>query len=136
MATTALIAYIAAAKYAWQSTLYRQAQILAGWGFVVDRQTLARWMKSAAWVAQGLYELQLKTMHGFERLFCDETPMPVLDPGRGRTTSDPRSKPQPHFCQAEGAPNGTSPALRRQSATPLEFRAISRSYCVSARCDP
>jgi transposase len=24
-------------------------------------------------------------MHRFERLFCDETPMPVLDPGRGRT---------------------------------------------------
>lgn len=85
MATTALIAHIAAAKYAWQSTLYRQAQILAGWGVLVDRQTLARWMKSAAWIAKGLYDLQLKTMHGYERLFCDETPMPVLDPGRGRT---------------------------------------------------
>ncbi|MHC2628834.1 transposase [Bradyrhizobium liaoningense] len=85
MATTALIAHIAAAKYAWQSTLYRQTQILAGQGVVVDRQTLARWMGSAAWLVRGLYDLQLKTMHGFERLFCDETPMPVLDPGRGRT---------------------------------------------------
>ena len=53
MATTALIAHIAAAKYAWQSTLYRQAQILAGHGVVVDRQTLARWMGSAAWMVQG-----------------------------------------------------------------------------------
>ena len=85
MATTALIAHIATAKYAWQSTLYRQAQILAGHGVVVDRQTLARWMGSAAWMAKGLYDLQLRTMHRFERLFCDETPMPVLDPGRGRT---------------------------------------------------
>lgn len=85
MVTTALVAHIAAAKYAWQSTLYRQSQILAGWGVDVDRQTLCRWMKSAAQMAKGLYELQLKTMHGFERLFCDETPMPVLDPGRGRT---------------------------------------------------
>ena len=42
-------------------------------------------MKCAAWIAKGLYELQLKTMHSFGRLFCDETPMPVLDPGRGRT---------------------------------------------------
>ncbi|MGA9599005.1 MAG: IS66 family transposase zinc-finger binding domain-containing protein [Methylocystis sp.] len=73
MATTALIAYIAAAKYAWQSTLYRQSQIFAGWGLVIDRQTLSRWMKSAASVAKGLYELQLKTMHGYERLFCDES---------------------------------------------------------------
>lgn len=85
MATTALIAHIAAAKYAWQSTFYRQARILSGWGVNIDRQTLSRWMKSAAWVAKGLYELQLKTMHGFGRLFCDETPMPVLSPGRGRT---------------------------------------------------
>lgn len=85
MATTALIAHIAVAKYAWQSTLYRQAQILAGFGVAVDRQTLSRWMKSAAWIARGLYELQLKAMHGFDRLFCDETPMKVLDPGRGRT---------------------------------------------------
>ena len=45
----------------WQSTLYRQAQILAGHGVVVDRQTLARWMGSAAWMAKGLYDLQLKT---------------------------------------------------------------------------
>ena len=85
MATTALIAHIAAAKYAWQSTLYRQTQILAGHGVVVDRQTLARWMGGAAWMVKGLYDLQLKTMHRFDRLFCDETPMPVLDPGRGRT---------------------------------------------------
>jgi transposase len=35
-------------KYAWQSTLDRQTQILAGHGVVVDRQTLARWMGSAA----------------------------------------------------------------------------------------
>jgi transposase len=85
MATAALIAHIAAAKYAWQSTLYRQAQILAGSGVIVDRQTLARWMSSAAWIAKSLYDQQLKTMHSFGRLFCDETPMPVLDPGRGPT---------------------------------------------------
>jgi len=85
LATTALIAYIAVAKYAWLSTLYRQAQILAGYGVNLDRQTLARWMKCAAGMLKGLYELQLKTMHGFGRLFVDETPMPVLDPGRGRT---------------------------------------------------
>jgi transposase len=85
MASTALVAWIAAAKYAWGSTLYRQAQILAGHGLHIDRQTLARWMKQAAWMVKGLYELQLTTMHGYSRLFCDETPVRVLDPGRGRT---------------------------------------------------
>ena len=85
MASTALVAWIAAAKFAWGSTLYRQAQILAGHGFNIDRQTLARWMKQAAWTVKGLYELQLTTMHGHARLFCDETPVRMLDPGRGRT---------------------------------------------------
>jgi transposase len=85
MVSTAVVAWIASAKYAWGSTLYRQAQILAGQGVVVDRQTLARWMKQLAWTAKGLYERQLATMHQQSRLFCDETPMRVLDPGRGRT---------------------------------------------------
>jgi transposase len=85
MASTALVAWIAAAKYAWGSTLYRQSQILAGHGLNIDRQTLARWMKQAAWMVKGLYDLQLTAMHGYSRLFCDETPVRVLDPGRGRT---------------------------------------------------
>lgn len=85
MASTALVSWIAASKYAWGSTLYRQAQILAGQGIEIDRQTLARWMKQAAWTLKGLYQLQLAVMHQHGRLFCDETPMPMLDPGRGRT---------------------------------------------------
>jgi transposase len=84
MASTALVAHIATAKYGWLSTLYRQTQILAGQGVVLDRQTLARWMKQAAWMLKGLYELQLATMHRCPRLFCDETPMPVLAPGRAK----------------------------------------------------
>ena len=85
MASTALVAWVAAAKYAWGSTLYRQALILAGQGVAIDRQTLARWMKQAAWMLKGLYLAQIAAMHAHPRLFCDETPMRVLDPGRGRT---------------------------------------------------
>ena len=85
MVTTALVVHIAVAKYGWQSTLYRQMQILAGYGVELDRSTLARWMKQAAWMLKALYLLQLALMHGYPRLFCDETPMPVLDPGRKRT---------------------------------------------------
>jgi hypothetical protein len=35
----------------------------------------------------GGYELQLQTIKATPRLFRDETPMPVLDPGRRRTRS-------------------------------------------------
>jgi len=85
MVTTALVAHIVVAKYAWQSTLYRQMQILAGYGVCLDRSTLARWMKQAAGMLKALYLLQLAHMHSYPRLFCDETPMPVIDPGRRRT---------------------------------------------------
>jgi transposase len=54
MVTTALVCHIAVAKYGWQSTLYRQMQILAGLGVDLDRSTLARWMKQLAWMLKGL----------------------------------------------------------------------------------
>jgi hypothetical protein len=72
-------------KFAWFSTLYRQVQILAGHGVHLDRSTLAGWVKRTAWWLKGLYELQLRTIHAAPLFFCDETRMPVLDPGRGRT---------------------------------------------------
>ncbi len=72
-------------KFAWYLPLYRQVQILAGQGIHLDRATLACWVKRAAWWLKSLYELQLRTIQASPRLFCDETPMPVLDPGRHRT---------------------------------------------------
>ncbi len=85
MVSTALVSHIAVAKYGWYSTLYRQMQIIGGLGVPVDRSTLARWMKHMAWTLQGVYRLQLAEMHSYARLFCDETPMPVIEPGRPRT---------------------------------------------------
>jgi transposase len=146
LATTALIAYIAKAKYGWQSTLYCQAQILAGFG-VVDRQTLSRWMKSAAMLAKGLYELQLKTMHGLGRLFCDETPMKVLDPGRGRTrtcqfwahaTDDrPWKGPAPPAVAYVFASGRGKKEIQGQLAgelAPEERLLRQQDYAAAARC--
>jgi transposase len=85
MASTALVTHVVVSKFAWFSTLYRQVQILGGHGIHLDRSTLAGWVKRTAWWLKGLYELQLRTIHAAPLFFCDETPMPVLDPGRGRT---------------------------------------------------
>lgn len=85
MASTSLIAWVATAKFAWFQPLYRQTQMLAGQGIMLDRSTLALWMERAAWWLEGLYALQLRTIHGFPRIFCDETRMPVLERGRRRT---------------------------------------------------
>ncbi|MCP1758605.1 MULTISPECIES: IS66 family transposase [Bradyrhizobium] len=85
MASTALVSHVVVSKFAWYLPLYRQVQILAGQGIQLDRATLAGWVKRAAWWLKSLYELQLRMIQAAPRLFCDETPMPVLDPGRHRT---------------------------------------------------
>ena len=85
MASTALVTHVVVSKFAWFSTLYRQVQILAGHGVHLDRSTLAGWVKRTAWWLKGLYELLLRAIHAAPLFFCDETRMPVLDPGRGRT---------------------------------------------------
>jgi hypothetical protein len=79
MASTALVSHVVVSKFAWYLPLYRQVQILAGQGICLDRATLAGWVKRAAWWLKSLYELQLTTIQASPRLFCDETPMPVLD---------------------------------------------------------
>ena len=85
MVSTALVTHVVVSKFAWYLPLYRQVQILAGQGIHLDRATLAGWVKRAAWWLKSLYELQLRMIQSSPRLFCDETPMPVLDPGRHRT---------------------------------------------------
>jgi transposase len=84
MATTALVASVVVWKYAWHQPLSRQADMLAGQGIRLDRATLGKWVKKTAWWLKGLYQLQLETIHGFSRLFCDETRLPVRKKDRRR----------------------------------------------------
>jgi transposase len=83
--TEALVAHVLVARYADHVPLYRQAQIMARQGIDLDRSTLSFWMGYAAAelapVVARLREILLQST----RLFADETVVPVLDPGRGRT---------------------------------------------------
>lgn len=85
MATTALVAHVVVAKFGWHLPLYRQAQMLAGAGLNIDRGTLGGWVTRAAWWLKPLHERLLGFIRAQPRVFCDETPLPRLDPGRGRT---------------------------------------------------
>jgi transposase len=83
--TEALVAHVLVARYADHLPLYRQAQIMARQGVELDRSTLSFWTGYAAAevapVVARLREILLQST----RLFADETVVPVLDPGRGRT---------------------------------------------------
>jgi transposase len=83
--TEALIAHVLVSKYADHLPLYRQAQIYARQGILLDRSTLADWVGRAAWWLTPLRDHLLAELKRSPKLFADETTAPVLDPGRGRT---------------------------------------------------
>jgi transposase len=85
MATEALLAHVLVNKYADHLPLYRQAQIFARQGVTLDRSTLCNWVGRACWWLAPLHELVLSTVLASPKVFADDTTLPVLDPGRGRT---------------------------------------------------
>jgi hypothetical protein len=59
--------------------------MLARQGVTLDRSTLRNWVGRACWWLAPLYELMLSTALSAPKRFADDTTLPVLDPGRGRT---------------------------------------------------
>jgi transposase len=85
MPTEATVAHVLVARYADHLPLYRQAQILARQGIEIGRDTLASWVGTAANELEPVVARLREILLGSARLFADETTLPVLDPGRGRT---------------------------------------------------
>jgi transposase len=51
----------------------------------LDRSTLVHWIGRAAWWLQPLHALLVETVMSAPKVFCDDTPLPVLDRTRRRT---------------------------------------------------
>ncbi|MEY9460498.1 IS66 family transposase [Bradyrhizobium ottawaense] len=85
MATPALLAQVLVSKYCDHTPLYRQSQIFARHGVDLPRSTLAGWVGGACWWLEALHICLTKSVFASDHLFADDTPVPVLDPGRGRT---------------------------------------------------
>jgi transposase len=85
LATPALLAHVLVSKYCDHLPLYRQSQILARQGVELDRSTLANWVGGACWWLEPLQARLAGHVFASQKLFADDTPIPVLDPGRGRT---------------------------------------------------
>jgi transposase len=85
MATEALLAHVLVAKFSDHLPLYRQAQIFARQGIELDRSTLGDWVGRACWWLEPLWRLLRRHVMSSTRIFADDTRLPVLDPGRGRT---------------------------------------------------
>src|SRR5215204_2081978 len=85
MATEALLAHVLVAKYADFLPLYRQAAIFARQGIDLGRSTLCDWVGRACWWLEPLWRLLHRHVMASTRIFADDTRLPVLDLGRGRT---------------------------------------------------
>lgn len=80
-----LIAHVAIAKFCDHLPLHRQTEIYAREGVELERSTLADWMGRAAWLLKPLAERVGDYARAGPAIHADDTPIPVQDPGRGRT---------------------------------------------------
>jgi len=81
-----LVAQVLIAKYADHLPLYRQAQSYARQGIQLDRSTLADWVGRADWYLRPLRDHILERLRRSERLFADETTVPVRAATTGRSS--------------------------------------------------
>jgi transposase len=80
-----LLAHVAVSKYADGLPLHRQSVIYARQGVDLDRSTMADWMGSAAALLRPLVEAIRQHVCAGPVLHADDTTVPVLAPGLGRT---------------------------------------------------
>jgi transposase len=85
LAGPGLLAHVLVAKYADHLPLYRQSEIYAREGVELDRSTMADWVGGASRTLRPLVEALKRYVLSAEKLHGDDVPVPVLEPGEGKT---------------------------------------------------
>jgi transposase len=80
-----LLAHVLVSKYADHLPLYRQSQIYARESVDLDRSTLAGWVGAASELLTPLVDEIKKHVLAAAKIHADDTPVPVLAPGNGKT---------------------------------------------------
>src|SRR5579862_4807599 len=80
-----LLAHIVVSKYDDHLPLYRQAEIFAREGVDLETSTLSGWVGATAAALQPLIDALASDVMTSETLHVDDTPVPVLAPGAGKT---------------------------------------------------
>ena len=80
-----LLAHVLVSKYADHLPLYRQSEIFAREGIDLDRSTLADWVGAASYLLAPLIDQIRKHVLAADKIHADDTPIPVLAPGMGKT---------------------------------------------------
>jgi transposase len=85
LAGPGLLAHVLVSKYCDHLPLHRQTQIYAREGVELDRSTLADWVGQSSALLRPLVDALRVHVLGGNKLHADDTPVPVLCPGRGTT---------------------------------------------------
>ena len=85
MAGPGLLAHVLVGKYADHLPLYRQAEIYAREGVALDRTLLAQWVGNINALLTPLTDALRAHVFAADIVHADDTPIPVLAPGRGKT---------------------------------------------------
>ena len=82
-----LLAHVVVSKFADHLPLYRQSRIYAREGVSLGRSTLADWLGQVSWLLQPLVDRIADHVMASPKLHADDTPVPVLAPGTGKTAT-------------------------------------------------
>ena len=85
LAGPGLLAHVLVSKYADHLPLYRQSEIYAREGVELERSTLADWVGATSELLRPLHEALQQHVISSRKLHADDTPVPVLTPGQGKT---------------------------------------------------
>lgn len=85
LAGAGLLAQVLVSKYCDHIPLYRQNQIYARSGVHVERSTQCDWVAGCASLLEPLVQSLHKYVLSAYKVHTDDTPVPVLSPGRGKT---------------------------------------------------
>ena len=85
LAGAGLLAHVLVSKYCDHLPLYRQSEIYAREGVELERSTLADWVGESAALLAPLVERIGTHVFSGSKVHGDDTPVPVLAPGLGRT---------------------------------------------------
>jgi transposase len=80
-----LLAHVLVSKYADHLPLYRQSEIYAREGVDLERSTLSDWVGATSALLDPLVEALRRYVFDCGKLHADDTPVPVLAPGTGKT---------------------------------------------------
>ncbi len=123
LAGPGLLAHVLVAKYSDHLPLYRQAGIYQREGVELDRSTLADWVGGASRVLAPLVEALKRYVLSADKLHGDDVPVPVLEPGKGKTAS----------CRRMAMPASTSFMKGARSSRLRVGRMSDASFTISIR---